>query len=523
MFSPDSGITVYDRDYWWSDAWNDAAFGRDYDFSRPFFEQYRELLQAAPLPSLANTNTVRSDYGNHNADCKDCYLVYASFHTQNSAYGTGLVNGQDSLDFYEATGLEQCYEATLCAASNRLFFSYDTEQGVQSMFTQACAAVQDCLACINLRNKNHYIWNKPYSKEEYKKELAKYDFGSYRLLSDFKEKFDQFVQKFPRRCPNLLRTVNTTGDHVADAKNCHYCFDGYGETENCKYMFRTMKAKDCYDGLGVGIVELSYEGVDSGIKASSYKFTVYTHSCHNVEYTYACHNSSYLFGCVGLRSKQYCILNKQYSKEEYEALLPRIKKQMEDIPYVDAGGRTYRYGEFFPQEISPFAYNETLAQEHFPLTLEEAKIGSCTWRQPDVKDYQPTIKAADLADHIKDVPDSILQEIIGCIHKGECNEQCTTAFRIIPQELQFLRNFNLALPRLCPNCRHHGRLRQRNPLKLWRRACQCAGERSENGVYANLATHSHNSAHCENEFETTFAPDRTEILYCEQCYQTEVA
>ena len=27
---------------------------------------------------------------------------------------------------------------------------------------------------------------------------------------------------------------------------------------------------------------------------------------------------------------------------------------------------------------------------------------------------------------------------------------------------------------------------------------------------------------CNNEFETAFAPDRSEIIYCENCYNKEV-
>jgi len=81
---------------------------------------------------------------------------------------------------------------------------------------------------------------------------------------------------------------------------------------------------------------------------------------------------------------------------------------------------------------------------------------------------------------------------------------------------------NLPLPRLCPNCRHYQRLKQRNPLKLWHRRCQCAGKKSENGVYKNTTGHFHGEGRCPNEFETSYSPDRKEVVYCEHCYQAEV-
>jgi hypothetical protein len=109
------------------------------------------------------------------------------------------------------------------------------------------------------------------------------------------------------------------------------------------------------------------------------------------------------------------------------------------------------------------------------------------------------------------VDDSILQETIGCQHEGKCTHQCTTAFKIIGEELSFYRRMNLPLPRLCPNCRHYERLAQRNPLRLWHRGCMC-----------DKATHQHGTGHCSNEFETSYAPERKEIVYCEQCYNAEV-
>jgi hypothetical protein len=245
----------------------------------------------------------------------------------------------------------------------------------------------------------------------------------------------------------------------------------------------------------------SYEVVDTGKEATRNLFSVFTHVCQHTKYTYACQNSSHLFGCVGLRSKQYCILNKQYTKEDYEELVPKIIKHMGDMPYVDSKGREYKYGEFFPAELSPFAYNETIAQEYYPKTKSEVSAAGYRWKELDTKQYKITLKPTDLPDHIKDVQDDILNQVIGCEHAGNCNEQCMGAFKIIPSELQFYRAMNLALPRLCSNCRHYHRLSQRNPFKLWDRQC----------------------AKCGKEIKTSYSPDREEIIYCESCYNSEVA
>ena len=105
-----------------------------------------------------------------------------------------------------------------------------------------------------------------------------------------------------------------------------------------------------------------------------------------------------------------------------------------------------------------------------------------------------------MPDHIKDVQDDIVNKVIECKHKGECNEQCTEGFKIIPQELAFYRKHGLSLPRLCPNCRHYQRIKKRNPSKLWDRNC----------------------AKCKKEIQTSYSPDRKETIYCEDCYNKEV-
>ena len=523
MFCPESPFKVYEHAYWWSDDWDPRDYGKEFDFSKPFFEQFQELLKSVPLPNLANSNVINSEYGNHNADLKNCYLLYASFGAENVSYAQGVMNVKDSLDLYTVTDSERCYEDVLCAKIYKTFYSYDTDDSIGSSFLRSCKNLNNSLACVNLRNKTNHIFNEPYTKEEFEKEIEKLDLGSYKNLTEFRKKFEEFSMKFPRRFASILKSTNVVGDMVTNSKNCYYCFDVYDGVEDSKYASHAINLKDSYDGYGFGANgELMYEGIDSGINASRYKFTSFTHTCHDVEYTYACHGSDDLFGCVSMRNKSYCILNKQYTKEEYEKLLPKIIQHMKDMPYKGLNGRIYGYGEFFPSEISPFSYNETIAHTYFPLTKPEAEEKGFRWRDGDVRNYQITLTSDKLPDHIKDVEDSILNEVIRCEHDQKCNEQCTQAFRIISSELEFYRQMNLPLPRLCPNCRHFQRIKQRNPLRLWHRKCQCAGEASENKIYKNTIGHKHGDAHCLNEFETSYAPERPEIVYCEECYLKEV-
>ena len=346
-----------------------------------------------------------------------------------------------------------------------------------------------------------------------------------QLLIHFAELKKSSLQRF------MIGTHNkqVSGNWLWECKNTFQSFR-CRLIEDGKYLFQITEAKDCmdYHSWGRGC-ELMYEVMTSGYQCHGLAFT---HNCWDgnqfLQYCDSCHSSSNLFACIGLRNKQYCILNKQYTKEEYEALVPKIIDHMNAMPYTDAKGRIYKYGEFFPPELSPFCYNETIAQEYFPLTKEQATEKGYRWKDPEERNIAITIQSQDLPDHIKDVPDTITQEIIGCMHNGTCNEQCTEAFKIIPQELEFYRKMNLPLPRFCPNCRHYQRLKQRNPLKLWHRRCMCGGilattNSQQPTTYNNTANHRHGTTPCTEEFETSYAPERQEIVYCENCYNQEVA
>jgi len=87
-----------------------------------------------------------------------------------------------------------------------------------------------------------------------------------------------------------------------------------------------------------------------------YRFTNFCRNSQDLFYCDNCHGCKNCFGCVGLRKKEYCILNKQFTRQEYEEFLPSIISHMTS---------TQEWGEFFPIEKSIFPYEDTLAAEYF--------------------------------------------------------------------------------------------------------------------------------------------------------------
>jgi len=545
-FSPDSHIVVYDRDAWWSDKWDPFLYGAEYDFNKPFFIQFRELLGRIPMPSLFNSRCTNSEYGNHNGELKNAYLVFATWQGENIMYGAKAHSCKDSLDILASQNSELCYEIVNSIKLYHSAFLENCENCTDSYFLYECRGCNNCFGCTNLRNKSYYILNQSYGKEEYFEKIKEFGLESYKQLSEVKQRFIEIKTKSLHKFARIYNSPNSTGDNLANVSNSKQCFDANKDVRDSKFCINaTQSMNDSYDGYGVGAkVDLLYESVDTGVSGSRFYFDIFIWGGSDVIYCYGCHGSHNMFGCIGLHNKSYCILNKQYSKEEYEELVPKIIKHMNDMPYVDKKGRIYKYGEFFPPELSPFSYNETIAQEYFPLTKEQAIEQGYSWKDPEERNYKIQIPNDQLPDNIRDVEDDIVNKVIGCAHaqlstsqvdnpdrlEPACNEQCTTAFKIIPDELQFYRKMNLPLPRLCSNCRHYQRLKQRNPLKLWHRKCMCAGKKLEirnekletSHQYQNTIKHFHGDNSCPNEFETSYSPNRQEIIYCEQCYNAEV-
>lgn len=503
MYS-DSKPQVYCSDCWNSDAWNPLDYGQEYDESKTFFAQLKELFYATPvLYQYRAGNMVNSDFSNYTIDNKNVYLAYSIIGCEDTMYSETIEVSKNSLDCYAGQKLDSCYYNVDCENNYNAHYMVKSQTCIDSFFLFDCWNCQDCFMSSNLRNQRYVFMNKKLSKEAYDGEMKKLSLGSFLKVHSLFKEFNELM-KFGaiHRFAQLYNSQESTGDYISNSRGIKRGFDIWS-SENVAYSMRTTQnVKDSYDVQGTGRnCELIYECMASSINTYKNKFGFIVLSCRECEYCLDCRSCSNCFGCIGMKNAQYCILNKQYEKDEYFEMIEKIKKHMDTAPYVDAKGRVYTYGEFFPYDMSPFGYNETNAHDFFPLTYDEASGKGYTWKNRDQRDYRSTVSSDELIDNINNVDDMILDEIIECPNAGSEMTQCTTAFKIVPNELQFYRQKNIPLPRYCPNCRHYERLKYRNPMRLYTRTCS-------NG--------------CGTQFQTTYAPDRPEKVYCETCYQKEV-
>ena len=507
IYSKNKERVVYCLECWNSDQYNPLIYGREFDFSKTFTQQFGELLKVVPRVAMLNSRSENCEYTQFCADCKNCYMLIQSSNDEECYYSYGMQQSKDCIDTIFAHSSELCYEATSIENCYGVRYSKNCENCNDGAFLVSCTGCTSCIGCVNLRNKKYCIFNVQKTKEEYEAFLKGARLDTWSGVEKMKKRFQEFLIKQPRKFAEVSHAENSTGNYLRRAKNAIHVFNGY-DIENVKYGESVLRnVKDCMDVAScLRDSELVYESFNTSVNAYNDRFCS-TCRINNTNLTYCdhCIGSNESFGCVGLKQNEFCILNRQYPKEEYLALKDNIIAHMQ---------KTGEWGMFFNPALSSFGYNETNAQEWYPFTKEQALSQGFLWEDTMCATVgKETMKMDALPDCIDQVSDSILNEVLACqCNTCELHEQkaCGRNYKIIKQELLFYKKHKIPIPRQCFMCRHFSRLRDHGPYRLWSRQCMC-----------DRQAHGH-SARCPNNFETTYSPERREIVYCEACYNAEV-
>ncbi len=482
VYSPDKPYKIFSQEYWFSDNWDPIDYGQTFDFTRSFFEQYYELSKDAPRANMVTVSNENSEYTTGTGFCKNCYILNSSEYCEDCYYGKLLQTCKNCIDTsyaYDSEILYECFNVKNCYNCK---YTYNSQNSSDCSFCDNVSSCKNCFLCTNLSMKEYYFMNQKMSKDEYKdkiKEFTEYD-GIQKALDLFIKLKKERVYKYS----NITNSENCFGDFIQSSKNCLNCYD-VNDSEDCMNLHVGVKCKDIVDCSNMYInPELSYQVLGT-IETFNVHFCLYVFYSNDLFYCENCYSCKNCFGCSGLRNKQYCIFNKQYSKENYDELAQKIVEHMNE---------TQEWGRFFPAELSPFGYNETLANEYFPTEKNLALLSGFKWNnyESPLPNVEKFINANKLPNRLKDIPDDILNWAIKC-------EVTNKPFKIIPQELKFYREHNLTIPRRHPDQRHKDRMKLRAPRRL----------------------HKDNCKKCGAEVQTTYN-DIDKNIYCEECYLKEV-
>lgn len=477
LYSADKPYTIYCQSCWQSDAWDPLHYGRDYEPGRSFFAQLRELQLQVPRMAITIRNCENSDYAPWAADGKNLYLSAGGFRNENCLYGMFPTYSRDCMDFIMPYKCELCYEIVECSDCYHCLFCQRCSGSRDCYFSYNLRGCHDCFGCVNLRNKQYCWFNEQLTEAEYLRRI-KSIIWTHEQIALFRQQFNELRRRQPQLASEQINCEACTGDLMKSCADTHYGFDVYDQ-EHTAYVYDIRETKDSRDLFVGGIqCELAYECHSILHTQSSLGLNVCWDGNYNLAYCDHCFTAHDLFGCIGLRKQQFCILNKPYEEADYQVLRSKIIADMRT-----AG----EWGEFFPMQLAPFAYNETVAQEYFPITAEQASTNGWAWHKPDPADYQPAEYVPTQT--ISAVDDAVVGKLLAC-------RQCKKNYRIVANELSYYRQFGMPLPRLCPYCRHLARMQQRNPRQLWERLCD----------------------KCGVSLSTSYAPQSINILYCNSCF-----
>ncbi len=362
VFSSTARFPVTDRNNWYSDTWE--APSKTFDVRRPFFDQLKELQEVTPhFHMLGDDKNVNCDYCDDVWSCRDCYYSRSMYKVEQSYYVYRLIESRDCLDCTFSFSLEHCYENTYCFNNYNTSFALDSRNCLDCAFVYDCRGTRNCFMCWNVRNKQYCIRNQQYSQAEYQRQLATIDFTDPSILTALKKEWKQHLQQDAiHRATYTNNSERVTGNYLDHCQNVTNSFFTE-QSENCHHMFRNLQDKDCVDNTGLLIGELCYETVQSSYLYNC-KFCSFSIRCNNSEYLDECIDVDDCFGCVGLKKKNFCILNTPYTESEYKRLKAKIVGKM-----INDG----EYGHFLPYSMAYTDYDESLVAYYFPQSQAEAK------------------------------------------------------------------------------------------------------------------------------------------------------
>jgi hypothetical protein len=425
VFNEQRDALLLTQDFYSSNVW----------FLQSLSALWYEIPFSATIQQWLNEN---SDYADSVLNSKNVYLSFWVFESCADVYYSVLVtnNCRSVFNSIQITNYsENIYYSIAVDKSSFIFYSKYILNSHNLYFCSNMIGCHDCMLCDGLENQSYCIKNKQLTKEEYAQHKAKI-FAQQHVFHQFPD---------PRIISKNYNSANIDGNCILFSNDIqHWLYVTRANTWR-NLVFVTWEDKDAhiYDCCDCGINGVDFYAVQGGgTNASQYYCIGQSESCNNIYYSYYLYNCSFCLGCIGLKNKSYCILNKQYTKEE------RYEKADEIFAQMDADGTL---GQFFPASMNPFYFNDTAAYLiDNSFTKEEVTAKWYLRRDEpikvDIPEGMEVVKTSELGGYEwfdtewnRSINADILKKVI--------QDEQWNVYRIIPMEYKFLVKHGLPLPR----------------------------------------------------------------------------
>lgn len=287
-------------------------------------EEYLHLKNKFPREGTGNINCENCDWCDRLADSKNCYYAFDGSEIQECLYSYKDWRATSCVDTLWNAICERCYEVSDSIESSDCSFSQYLAQCYNVQYSFNCNSCHDCFGCTNLSHKEYCIFNVQYTEEEYENKLVKL---KELTPEEILKQVEELRLKFPKIQSNFSDNENSDYvDYVYKSHNAYYCFDS-NSLEDCGYVSNCNECKDSWDCTQSNKLEHCAESLDSNDCYNCYRAEDSTR-CYDSMFLTKCTDCHDCFMCVNLSNAKYCILNVQYTKEEYFEKLIGLKKEL---------------------------------------------------------------------------------------------------------------------------------------------------------------------------------------------------
>ncbi len=422
------------------DNWENTENIKDYLSDKWFFNDFQKLFLETPLDNIIqigkNENT---RYADMIINSKNVYLSsWIARDNENILYSFRVREFCKNVfnSIWVVSNSNNVYSCVWISNSFNIFYSSSINNSNNIYFSSNLTWCTECILCNDLENSSYYIENKKYSKKDYlvKKEEILKDKKNYLKLY---KKVDKNWKKY--------NTENVTWTNITESENIengNFIFN-CKNWRNIMYGWSNNDGQNWYDSMIIWKWIKDIYGVNMCWANSSNIYNSLTIGwSHNIMYSMFLETCSYCIWCIWLKNKSYCILNKQYTKKEWEILADKIFTKMEN---------DWILWDFFPWEINPFYFNDTIAGILWNFSKETAEKKWYIWRNKEIKtdipEWSDIITITDLNDYQWynenwnwEINPEILKKVI-VDEKGDY-------YRIVQIEYDFLMKHSLPLPEI---------------------------------------------------------------------------
>lgn len=404
---------------------------REYDFGLNFWENYKSLEKCVQYPAIGSWgDNENSQYAHKILHSNNCYISFEVSSSENIMYS---VNVKDFCkDIYGSVMVwdhsENIYQSAWVFQSSSVFYSRFIFNSNNIWFSSNLIWCSECLFCNDLENQSYCVNNQKYSEEEYykmKREMMLIK-GKYLEYYDRVKIWKWQLLSEESSWSFLIKTRDVENGYFV-----YYIHNGRNTmfAGTAEWNVNFFDAASCWSPRGN-----DYYGVMGAWSWDKYFCSIEVIWWTNNYYSYFLENCSFCLWCIGLKNKQFCILNKQYTKEEWYELADKIFTQMD---------KDWILGDFFPWELNPFYFNDTVAYLiDDTFSKKDVVRDGYMWRDEeirvDIPKWAEVVNVEDL-DRIN-YDESILKKVI--------LDKSGNYYRIMKMEYDFLKKHDLPLPEI---------------------------------------------------------------------------